>query len=297
MMKRILAATLVFAVLTIGAAPCSARPTDDEIREFIKPYYYKCDSLDGNYIIAEETRYSSNNVDSAYSVYIVYDMGGNVVVPLGEKSWAELGWEGYVRPSTFRDVASGYGEGAHWARGNIWTLAAYGVVSGYPGGYFYPDKTITRAEFLKLIALIVKEKYVIPEDLSTDFQDVNNTDWYAGYIAWAVKNKIIEGYPDGKFYPNKEITREEMAVIAHNAIEALGLTFPRAQMADAIDFADSAEIADWSKTAINDMSEFKFINGDENKRFLPKKEATRAEAVTIITQMYCDIYEPEDRWL
>lgn len=297
MMKRIVAAALTFAVLTIGATPCFARPTDDEIREFIKPYYYKCDSLDGNYIIAEETRYSSNNVDSAYAVYIVYDMNGKVVVPLGEKTLDELGWDGYVRPHTFRDVYVSYGGGEHWARANIWTLAAYGVVSGYPGGYFYPDKTITRAEFLKLIATIAREKYVAPEDLSTSFQDVDNTDWYAGYIAWAASNKIIEGYPDGNFYPNNGISREEIAVIARNAIEALGLIFPRAQTADAVDFADSDEIADWSKAAVNDMSEFKFINGDENKRFLPKKEATRAEAVTIIGKMYYDMYEPEDRWL
>ena len=297
MMKRILAAALTFAVLVIGAAPCFARPTDDEIREFVKPYYYKCDSLDGNYIIAEETRYSAPTVDAAYSVYAVYDMAGNLIVPLAEKTWAELGWEGFVRPSYFRDLQRSYEEEEHWASGDISTLTAYGVVNGYPGGYFYPDKAITRAEFLKLIATIVKEKYLIPENLSTGFKDVNNTDWYAGYIAWAVNNKIIEGYPDGNFYPNKEITREEMVVIANNSIEALGLTFPRAQITDAVDFADSTEIANWAQSAVNDISRLKFINGDENKRFSPKKEATRAEAVTIITQMYCDMYEPNDRWL
>lgn len=296
-MKRLLLGALAVAVLMAGGVSCFATPTEDEMREMIQPYSYRCVSLDGNDIIGEQVRYDSNNVDSAYSVYIVYDMAGKVIVSLGEKTWAELGWDGYVRPTTFRDVAVMYGEGSHWARADIWTLAAYGVASGYPGGYFYPDRTITRGEYLKLIATIARGKYAPPQDLTLGFHDVNADDWYAGYVAWAAGNKMIHGYADGNFYPNREITREEMAVIADNAITALGLTFPRAQTVDTVAFVDGSEISQWATAAVAHMSRLQLINGDESNRFSPKQQATRAEAITVIGHMYYEMYEPDDRWI
>ncbi len=298
MKKRLFLSLLISVFLVSSSFVCVyGKPSYDEICEIVKPYIYTCDSLDGNYIIAEEIRYAFANVDSAYSVYIVFDQNGNVVIPLGEKTWEELGWEGYVRPSTFRDVSAEYGQNPHWASADILTLAAYGVINGYPGGYFYPDQGITRAEFLKLISKIVQDKYVIPDELSTNFQDVDDTDWYAGYIDWAYNHKIITGYPDGMFYPNKEITREEMACIAYRAIDALDLSFPRAEKIDAVNFADSSETAKWAQAAVSDLSEYQFLKGNDDHCFLPQKKASRAEAVTLTARMYYDMFEPDDRWL
>jgi hypothetical protein len=45
---------------------------------------------------------------------------------------------------------------------------------------------------------------------------VAKTDWYAGYIAYATANNILNGYPDGSFKPSHLITRAEAAKIIAN---------------------------------------------------------------------------------
>ena len=58
---------------------------------------FRCVSLDGKHLIFEATRYAFQSVDSAYSVYSVYDMNGEEIVPLGARvaqMWAD-GWLRY----------------------------------------------------------------------------------------------------------------------------------------------------------------------------------------------------------
>jgi hypothetical protein len=44
-------------------------------------------------------------------------------------------------------------------------------------------------------------------------------DWYADYVNWAVSLGIVNGYGNGKFGPNDQITREQMAVMVNNFIK------------------------------------------------------------------------------
>ncbi|PKM81892.1 MAG: hypothetical protein CVU89_07685 [Firmicutes bacterium HGW-Firmicutes-14] len=45
----------------------------------------------------------------------------------------------------------------------------------------------------------------------------------AGYIAIAVENHIINGFPDGTFQPNKPVTRAQMAVMLGLSTDELGI--------------------------------------------------------------------------
>lgn len=49
-----------------------------------------------------------------------------------------------------------------------------GLVGGYQDGTFQPDKSITRAEFVKLVNAAVKPNKVG----AVNFSDVTNTDWF-----------------------------------------------------------------------------------------------------------------------
>lgn len=51
------------------------------------------------------------------------------------------------------------------------------------------------------------------------FPDVEKDKWYAEYITFAVKNGWINGYSDGTFRPNANITRAEAAKILARAIK------------------------------------------------------------------------------
>lgn len=108
----------------------------------------------------------------------------------------------YVRDDVFTDVDM-------WAKQSILELTAAGVVQGYPDGTFRPDNTITRAEFIAMLMRVVGE-----EGGNSKFADVQGH-WAEKYIAKATEYGYIDGYPDGSFRPDANITRAEaLKVIA-----------------------------------------------------------------------------------
>lgn len=79
------------------------------------------------------------------------------------------------------------------------------IVSGYSDGTYRPDNLINRAEFVKIL---VASKFKGPLEGSMCFPDVTRA-WYAGYVCYALDNKILAGYPDGTFRPDKQINLAE----------------------------------------------------------------------------------------
>ena len=92
----------------------------------------------------------------------------------------------------------------------------YGVVNNV--AQFQPSRNVTRAEFVKMLVRSLSCRYTY---LGTDtgFSDVDQNQWYAEYIKFAVENKWINGYKDGTFRPNAPITRDEAAKILTRAIQ------------------------------------------------------------------------------
>ena len=96
-------------------------------------------------------------------------------------------------------------------------LTSRGVVKGYFDGTYRPDKTINRAEFLKILTE-AKGDYSPTRDPSSfdimspsdlHFDDLSSAQWYIPYIRNAVKNQIISGYPDRTFRPADPINLAE----------------------------------------------------------------------------------------
>ncbi|QQR29710.1 S-layer homology domain-containing protein [Acutalibacter muris] len=50
----------------------------------------------------------------------------------------------------------------------------------------------------------------------SSFSDVKVGKWYAPYVEWASGNGIVNGIGGGKFAPERNVTREQMAVILYN---------------------------------------------------------------------------------
>ena len=85
-------------------------------------------------------------------------------------------------------------------------LVPYGIISGYPDGTFGQDKTITRAEFAKIIVTFLNLQNIGTEGLPTGFADVDDTNhWGQPYIRTAIDRGIILGYPDGTFKPDNPV--------------------------------------------------------------------------------------------
>ncbi len=86
-------------------------------------------------------------------------------------------------------------------RSSIEELAAQNIIDGYVDGTFKPNLPINRAEFLKIV--LESKKLTIQPSQTNCFPDVKE-DWFAKYVCFAFSEKIIEGYPDGFFRPEKK---------------------------------------------------------------------------------------------
>ena len=92
------------------------------------------------------------------------------------------------------------------------------VLQGYPDGTFRPDRTVNRAEFLKIVLEADPSVDVSGETKETGFPDVDESAWYAPYIRYARRTGIIEGYPDGYFRPEQTVNVAEALKISYRAL-------------------------------------------------------------------------------
>lgn len=109
---------------------------------------------------------------------------------------------------------------SHRAYPEISYLANGSIVSG-TGGYFYPDKEVTRAEAATMIgrALNLNGTKTV-----TSFRDVDSGSFASGYIQSAFEKNIISGYDDGTFRPEQPVKRGEMAILINKAFGYGGTT-------------------------------------------------------------------------
>lgn len=91
------------------------------------------------------------------------------------------------------------------------TLKHSKIISGLSNKLFAPEKAITRAEFVKLLAVIEGCDDEITE--AHEFTDVSKDSWYYDYVQVAYKNGWIEGKSSTEFAPEDIITREQMIII------------------------------------------------------------------------------------
>lgn len=108
------------------------------------------------------------------------------------------------------DVSNPYHEGIGWAKQS-------GILQGYPDGTFQPERTVNRAEFLKIV-LGAKGINVSDVSGSSGFKDVDENGWYAPYVRYAKQQGIIQGYADGTFKPNQTVNFAEALKMAYNAL-------------------------------------------------------------------------------
>jgi hypothetical protein len=169
----------------------------------------------------------------------------------------------------------------HWGRDIINEVAEKNIVFGYEDNTFRPDNSITRAEFL---TILYKSGLAdtTTADAEVSFSDVSGDEWYADYIKWGVANDLIVGYEDNTFRGDNVISRQEMAVVISKFVDLAGIEY---NAGEAVDFADSEDIADWAKSYVDKVSAYGIATGDNNNCYLPTKDLTRAETAVIINRI------------
>jgi arabinogalactan endo-1,4-beta-galactosidase len=175
-----------------------------------------------------------------------------------------------------------------WAQQSIEFLAARGIISGFTNQTYKPEASVTRAQFLQMLMGI----FETPEaEQSSSFTDVKEGAWYAPAVAAAEKLGIVNGNSDGSFGGNDVITREEMAVILHRALQVSKVILDTNRSSKS--FEDQADFAAYAAEAIRDMQLAGLINGIGQDRFAPKASATRAQAAVILERLFHTIHKTD----
>ncbi len=117
--------------------------------------------------------------------------------------------------ATFSDVPSN-----DWAYGYIGYLEKYDIIKGYSDGTFRPNDAVTRAEFVTMaVRYYALFNEVKKSDYTVNYTDLTKSYWaysdiaYAKYIGW------LNGYADGTFKGDNNITRAEVVTVTNHATE------------------------------------------------------------------------------
>ncbi|WP_150266918.1 chitobiase/beta-hexosaminidase C-terminal domain-containing protein [Paenibacillus tepidiphilus] len=89
-------------------------------------------------------------------------------------------------------------------------FASAGIVEGYPDGGFGGEKGLTRAEFSKIVAVMLKLDTQTPGAAK---QSDLKGHWSEAYVNALTAAGYIQGFPDGTFKPNAPITRAQAVVL------------------------------------------------------------------------------------
>ncbi len=170
-----------------------------------------------------------------------------------------------------------------WAGRQITVSAAKGILEGRADGVFVPNAQVTRAEFAKMI---VKVFNLEDASATQSFSDVKTSDWFQTYVAAAVKAGIVDGRSADKFEPNAYISRAEMATMASRALVKIR-DFKKPQNLEAAlkSFVDAGVIHSSLKEGVAQAAAEGIVVGEENNKFNPNADSTRAQAAVVIYRL------------
>lgn len=100
----------------------------------------------------------------------------------------------------------------------IKVLSGLGIVKGDDEGNFNPTNDIKRSEMVTLVCRALGEESVALASGGASFDDVSADHWAAGYIAWGVSRKIVNGVGDNKFDPDASVKFQDAVVMVLRAL-------------------------------------------------------------------------------
>ena len=172
----------------------------------------------------------------------------------------------------FTDVVAGtwYYGAAAYAYNN-------GLFAGMTPTTFEPAGNVTRAQFVKMLALL--QSADVSAYASGPFTDVPGDAWYARYVNWAAANAIVNGTSETTFDPNAAISRQDMAVMLYRYAQQYGIALPEQTAAP---FTDEGSVAAYALPAVQALHRAGVINGMPDGSFRPYDTATREQACAVL---------------
>ena len=166
-----------------------------------------------------------------------------------------------------------------WYKNAVTYAYENGLFSGTGATAFSPNAPMTRAMFVQVLSNKTSNYNKADWAGKSSFSDVKKDKWYAAAVEWATKAGLIVGMGDGKFAPEKNVTREQMALIMYNYAKKTGndTSFDENVLSQ---FPDSGSVSRWAKEAMQWAVTHKVVNGSDGK-LKPGSAAKRCEVAQV----------------
>lgn len=161
-----------------------------------------------------------------------------------------------------------------WATPYLNQLVGWGVMRGDIHGNLYPERNITRAEFVTMM----NRAYGYNETGGNPFTDVFVSDWYYDDVDIAYNVGYFTGTSATTASPKAELTREQAAVLLARNMMLQGTS------GEALGFSDSRELSDWSRGLVGAVAQAGVISGYGDGSFRPKNSITRGEVAAMLAR-------------
>ena len=183
----------------------------------------------------------------------------------------------------FNDIAG------HWAADSIGYAYESGYFSGTSKALFSPELPMTRAMFVTVLGRMYENGGGIIQETGRglSFADVDDSDYFAKYVNWAVVAGIAEGYNADCFGADDSVSREQMAKLITDYLgyllqdNSIGV-MPTVDMAK---YTDADYIAAWAANGVSFCTTTGLLNGMPDGSFAPQGQATRAQVAAILQRI------------
>jgi len=176
-------------------------------------------------------------------------------------------------------------QGTDWFIDDVIYVYNKGLINGTSTSpmLFSPGASLTRGMIVTILHRLEGEPEV--SGVNSPFSDVAAEKYYYAAIRWAANNGLVAGYGEGKFGPDDNITRQDLAVILMRYMIFKKINIPVTMQW--IIFADEADVAGYAMDSIQTLNKLGIINGtgsNANGQIIisPKSNATRAEVAAIL---------------
>jgi hypothetical protein len=219
---------------------------------------------------------ASGNIQKMQTMYdvrtktVIFTTGLPSLYAIGydeEAANAAIPW---VNP--FADVKA-----SDWFYGDVEYAVTNGLFAGTGVSAFSPNTPMTRA---MIVTVLFRLAAPARGANTTDFTDVPQGEWYSDAVAWAAANGIVSGVGGGRFNPDGNVTREDLAVILYNYARFMDVDLPKKK--EQLPFADDADIASYAYESAYAMQQAEIIGGKPGNLFDPQGQATRAEVAAML---------------
>ena len=168
----------------------------------------------------------------------------------------------------------------YWAQAEIADVVSNSVMHLDEEGYFYPERSISRVEFVKALLRVLANDNLNVE-IKNIFSDVAEADSYYGDILRSQQLGLVYGYPNGTFQPAKFVLRDEaQSVISHITKDI------QADTSILANFEDANKVPNWARVPYaKSLAYGIYVNYPNAKELRPTEELTRAEAAVLLARL------------